>query len=66
LNGKSNTALIKLNTTSKVNPTIRKGSSNNQTRGNRNNITNAIGQQITKRINQSAKAINIFIGLGRD
>ncbi len=59
--GNSKTALIALNTTSNVNPTIRKGSSSNQTKGKRKSIIRASGQQITKSRHHNTKARKILI-----
>lgn len=55
-NGNISTAPINLKTTSSVKPTIRKGSSINQTRGNRKSNTRASGQHTTKRRHHSTRA----------
>jgi hypothetical protein len=61
LKGNNRTAFIRLNTTSKVNPTILKGRSSNHTNGKRTSIISAIGQQITKRRHHSTKATKVLI-----
>lgn len=58
--------LIRLKTTSTVNPTIRKGRRINQTNGKIKIMIRASGQQMTKRMNQSARAINVLINLNID
>jgi len=61
LNGNSNTALIRLNTTSSVKPTILKGRSNNQTKGKRKSMIRATGQQITNSRHHSTRARKVLI-----
>ncbi|MCU0399360.1 MAG: DUF3817 domain-containing protein [Cyclobacteriaceae bacterium] len=55
--------LITLNTTSSVKPTIRKGKRINHTNGKSTSMIKAIGQQITKRINQSTSPIKVLIAV---
>jgi hypothetical protein len=59
--GKSRIALIKLNNTSSVNPTILKGNKISHIRGNKKNSSKARGQQRVSRINQRMMAMNVFI-----
>jgi len=61
LNGNNNTPLIRLNTTSSVNPTIRNGSRNNQTKGKRKSMIKATGQQITKSRHHNTRARKVLI-----
>jgi hypothetical protein len=56
-------APINLNTTSRVNPTIRKGSSINHMSGKRKIITSANGQHKTNKMHQRRKAIRVLIFL---
>ena len=52
---------MSLNTNSRVNPTILKGSRIIHIKGSRNNMTNAIGQHSTNKIHQRIIAIIVFI-----
>ena len=54
-------APIILNTTPRVNPTIAKGSNNNQTKKSRKNSPTAKGQHMTNNMQKSNTAINNFI-----
>lgn len=54
-------APMSLKTASMVKPIILKGSNRSQTSGKRKTNNSASGQQSAKRINQSKKAINVFI-----
>jgi hypothetical protein len=49
--GKRRTALIRLNTTSRENPTILKGNKMSHTKGNRKSITKAVRDELEQRLN---------------
>jgi hypothetical protein len=60
-NGSKRTALINLKIRPIVRPTILKGRSMSHINGNKNNMINAIGQQITSNKNQRAMAMNVLM-----
>lgn len=63
LKGNSNIAPTNLKMTSRVNPTIRNGSSRSHTRGKRNSTSRAIGQQQTSNRHQRTTARKVRIGM---
>lgn len=60
-NGKSSMAPMNLNTTSKVKPTIRKGSRSSQISGKRKINSKATGQHSTNNMHHNKTAINVLI-----
>ena len=53
--------LMRLKTTSSVKPTIRKGNKINHTNGKSMSVSNARGQQITKRRNHKTRLIKVLM-----
>jgi hypothetical protein len=65
LNGNMKIFPINLKTASSVKPTILKGSRISQSRGNKNSMSNASGQDTTSNKHQRARAINILIAINK-